>query len=123
MDFLREALRVMVEAIMDAEVSTQIGAEYAERSPSRLTHRHGYWLRPWDTRVGSIEFGTPKLREGSYFPSLLEPRRRSERALWTVIQQAYVEGVSTRRVDDLVKAWGCEGVSKSQVPRICQELN
>ena len=122
-DFLREALRVMVEAIMDVEVSAQIGAEYAERSPSRLTHRNGYRPRPWDTRVGSVELRIPKLREGSYFPSLLEPRKRSERALLAVIQQAYVEGVSTRRVDDLVKALGCEGISKSQVSRICQELD
>ena len=122
-DFLREALRVMVEAIMDAEVSSQIGAEYAERSPSRLTHRNGYRSRAWDTRVGSMELRIPKLREGSYFPSLLEPRKRSERALLAVIQQAYVEGVSTRRVDDLVKALGCEGISKSQVSRICQELD
>jgi len=122
-DFLREALRVMVEAIMDADVSSQIGAQYAERSPSRLTHRNGYRHRPWDTRVGSVELRIPKLREGSYFPSLLEPRRRSERALLAVIQQAYVEGVSTRRVDDLVKALGCEGISKSQVSRICQELD
>ena len=121
-DFLREALRVMVEAIMDAEVSAQIGAEYAERSADRLTHRNGYRPRPWDTWVGSVGLRIPKLREGSYFPSLLEPRRRSERALLAVIQQAYVEGVSTRRVDDLVKALGCEGISKSQVSRICQEL-
>lgn len=122
-DFLREALRVMVEAIMDADVSSQIGAQYAERSSSRLTHRNGYRPRPWDTRVGSMELRIPKLREGSYFPSLLEPRRRSERALLAVVQQAYVEGVSTRRVDDLVKALGCEGISKSQVSRICQELD
>jgi len=122
-DFLREALRVMVEAIMDADVSAQIGAQYAERSSSRLTHRNGYRPRPWDTRVGSMELRIPKLREGSYFPSLLEPRRRSERALLAVVQQAYVEGVSTRRVDDLVKALGCEGISKSQVSRICQELD
>ena len=122
-DFLREALRVMVDAIMDADVSSQIGAQYAERSSSRLTHRNGYRPRPWDTRVGSMELRIPKLREGSYFPSLLEPRRRSERALLAVVQQAYVEGVSTRRVDDLVKALGCEGISKSQVSRICQELD
>ena len=122
-DFLREALRVMVEAIMDADVSSQIGAQYAERSSSLLTHRNGYRPRPWDTRVGSMELRIPKLREGSYFPSLLEPRRRSERALLAVVQQAYVEGVSTRRVDDLVKALGCEGISKSQVSRICQELD
>ena len=112
-DFLREALRVLVEGIMDAEVSGRIGAEYGERSPERVTQRNGYRSRAWDTRVGTMELHIPKLREGSYFPSLLEPRRRSERALLAVIQQAYVEGVSTRRVDDLVKALGCEGISKS----------
>ena len=122
-DFLREALRVLVEGIMDAEVSSRIGAEYGERCPERVTQRNGYRSRAWDTRVGTMELHIPKLREGSYFPSLLEPRRRSERALLAVIQQAYVEGVSTRRVDDLVKALGCEGISKSQVSRICQELD
>ena len=122
-DFLREALRVLVEGIMDAEVSSRIGAEYGKRSPERVTQRNGYRSRAWDTRVGTMDLHIPKLREGSYFPSLLEPRRRSERALLAVIQQAYVEGVSTRRVDDLVKALGCEGISKSQVSRICQELD
>ena len=122
-DFLREALRVLVEEIMEAEVSLRIGAGYGERSPERVTQRNGYRSRAWDTRVGTMELQIPKLREGSYFPSLLEPRRRSERALLAVIQQAYVEGVSTRRVDDLVKALGCEGISKSQVSRICQELD
>ena len=122
-DFLREALRVLVEGIMDAEVSSRIGAEYGERSAERVTQRNGYRSRAWDTRVGTMDLHIPKLREGSYFPSLLEPRRRSERALLAVIQQAYVEGVSTRRVDDLVKALGCEGISKSQVSRICQELD
>ena len=122
-DFLREALRVLVEGIMDAEVSARTGAEYGERSPERVTQRNGYRSRAWDTRVGTMDLHIPKLREGSYFPSLLEPRRRSERALLAVIQQAYVEGVSTRRVDDLVKALGCEGISKSQVSRICQELD
>ena len=86
-------------------------------SPERVTQRNGYRSRAWDTRVGTMDMHIPKLREGSYFPSLLEPRRRSERALLAVIQQAYVEGVSIRRVDDLVKALGCEGISKSQVSR------
>jgi transposase-like protein len=122
-DFLREALQVLVEGIMDAEVSARIGAEYGERSPDRLTHRNGYRTRAWDTRVGTMDLRIPKLRDGSYFPSLLEPRRRSERALLAVIQQAYIEGVSTRRVDDLVKALGCDGISKSQVSRICGKLD
>ena len=102
-DFLREALRVLVEGIMDAEVSARTGAEYGERSPERVTRRNGYRSRAWDTRVGTMDLHIPKLREESYFPSLLEPRRRSERALLAVIQQAYVEGVSTRRVDDLCR--------------------
>ena len=122
-DFLREALRVLVEEIMEADVSSRTGAGYGERNPERVTQRNGYRSRAWDTRVGTMELQIPKLREGSYFPRLLEPRRRSERALLAVIQQAYVEGVSTRRVDDLVKALGCEGISKSQVSRICQELD
>ena len=122
-DFLREALSVLVDSIMDAEVSAQIGGEYGERTPDRITHRKGYRARAWDTRVGTMDLPIPKIREGSYFPTLLEPRRRSERPLLAVIQQAYVEGVSTRRVDDLVKALGCEGISKSQVSRICQELD
>ena len=122
-DFLREALRVLVDGIMDAEVSAQIGAEHGERSPERVTYRNGYRNRTWDTRVGTMELHIPKLREGNYFPSLLEPRRRSEKALLAVIQQAYVEGVSTRRVDDLIKALGCDGISSSQVSRICEQLD
>lgn len=123
MDFLREAMGVLVQAIMEAEVEGKTGARYGERTADRVTQRNGYRLRPWDTRVGTLDLHIPKLREGSYFPSLLEPRRRSERALLCVVQQAYVEGVSTRRVDDLVKTLGCEGISKSQVSRICQELD
>ena len=122
-DILREALQVLVEGIMDVEVSAPIGAQRGERNPDRLTHRNGYRNRTWDTRVGTMELRIPKIREGSYSPSLLEPRRRSEKALLAVIQQAYVEGVSTRRVDDLVKALGCDGISKSQVPRICRDLD
>ena len=122
-DLLREALRVLVDGIMDAEVAAQIGAQHGERSPERVTYRNGYRNRTWDTRVGTMELHIPKLREGSYFPSLLEPRRRSEQALLAVIQQAYVEGVSTRRVDDLIKALGCDGISSSQVSRICEQLD
>ena len=120
LDFLREALAVLVNGIMGAEASVKAGAGYGERSPDRVTHRNGCRTRSWDTRVGTMELRIPKLRDGSYFPSLLEPRCRSEKALLAVIQQAYVEGVSTRRVDDpvsstgqvLVKALGCEGISK-----------
>lgn len=122
-DFLLEALGVVAQGIMDAEVTVKTGAAYGERSPDRVTQRNGYRTRSWDTRVGTMELRIPKLRDGSYFPSLLEPRRRSEKALLAVIQQAYVEGVSTMRVDDLVKALGCEGISKSRVSRICRGLD
>jgi putative transposase len=123
LDFLREALHVLTQAVMDAEVSVEIGASLHERTPERLTQRNGYRPRRWDTRVGTLDLRVPKLRTGSYFPTLLEPRRRSERALLAVIQQAYVEGVSTRRVEDLVQALGCDGISRSQVSRICGELD
>ena len=123
LDFLREAVEALANGIMGAEASVQAGSGYGERSPDRVTQRNGYRSRSWDTRVGTMELRIPKLRDGSYFPSLLEPRRRSEKALLAVIQQAYVEGVSTRRVDDLVKALGCEGISKSQVSRICRGLD
>ena len=114
---------MLAEAVMEAEVAEQAGAAYGERSAERITRRNGYRPRRWDTRAGSIELQIPKLRQGSYFPALLEPRRRAERALLAVVQQAYVEGVSTRRVDDLVRSLGCEGISKSQVSRICAELD
>ena len=123
LDFLREAVAVLAEAVMEAEVAEQAGAAYGERSPERITRRNGYRPRRWDTRAGSIELQIPKLRQGSYFPALLEPRRRAERALRALAQQAYVEGISTRRVDDLVRSLGCEGISKSQVSRICAELD
>ena len=97
LDFLREAMGVLVQAIMDAEVAVQIGAKHGGRSPGRLTQRNGYRPRPWDTRVGTLELQIPRVREGSYFPTLLEPRRRSERALLAVVQQAYVEGVPRGR--------------------------
>jgi putative transposase len=122
-DFLREAVSMVMRGIMEAEVTEKAGAGYGERTPERVTQRNGYRARPWDTRVGTLELRIPKVREGSYYPSLLEPRRRSERALLSVVQQAYIEGVSTRRVDELVKSLGCEGISKSQVSRICQELD
>jgi transposase-like protein len=122
-NFLREALLALANALMDAEVSSQIGAQLHERTEDRVTYRNGYRERRWDTRVGTLDLRVPKVRDGRYFPSLLEPRRRSERALLAVVQQAYVEGVSTRRVEDLVQALGCDGISKSQVSRICGELD
>lgn len=117
------AMRTLVQALMDAEVSSQIGAQKYERSATRQTQRNGHRERAWDTRVGTIDLQIPKLREGTYFPSLLEPRRRSERALLSVIQEAYVHGISTRKVDELVKSLGMEGISKSEISRICQELD
>jgi putative transposase len=121
-DFLRESLRFVVEALMEAEVSELIGAARGERTPDRATHRNGYRARRWDTRAGELELRIPKLRQGSYFPSFLEPRRRSERALLAVVQQAYVCGVSTRRVDQLVESLGLR-ISRSEVSRICAQLD
>jgi putative transposase len=122
-DFLREGVRTLTQALMEVEVAAQIGAEHGERTPQRVTHRNGYRPRDWDTRVGTVELEIPRLRQGSYFPSILEPRRRAERALAAVVMQCYVEGVSTRRVDDVARAMGLEGISKSQVSRICAELD
>jgi hypothetical protein len=122
-DFLREGVRVLAQALMEVEVSGQIGVTHGQRTPDRVAWRNGYRPREWDTRVGTVELAVPKLRQGSYFPSLLEPRRRAERALAAVVAQCYVEGVSTRRVDDVARAMGLEGISKSQVSRICAELD
>jgi putative transposase len=122
-DFLREGVRVLSQALMEAEVSAQLGAERHERTPERSGQRNGYRERQWDTRVGTIDLKVPRVRDGRYFPSLLEPRKRAERALAAVVQEAYVQGVSTRRVDDLMQALGLDGISKSQVSRICQELD
>jgi putative transposase len=123
-DVLREGVRLLAQAIMEAEVSELTGLPKGERNPDqRLTHRNGYRERRWDTRVGTIDLAVPRVRDGSYFPSLLDPRRRTERALLAVVQEAYVSGVSTRRVDDLVQALGIEGISRSEVSRICAALD
>ncbi len=122
LDFLRESLGWVVQQLMDAEVSELIGAGRGERNPERLTHRNGYRPRRWDTRAGEIELAIPKIRRGSYFPSFLEPRRRSEQALVSVIQQAYVCGVSTRKVDQLLESLGLR-ISKSEVSRVCAGLD
>jgi putative transposase len=122
-DFLREGVRVLAQALMEVEVSGQIGAAHSQRTPQRATYRNGYRPRDWDTRAGTVELQIPKLRQGSYFPSLLEPRRRAERALAAVVAQCYVEGVSTRRVDDIARQLGLDGISKSQVSRVCAELD
>ena len=123
LDFLRESLTWVVQQLMEAEVSELVGAELGERAPGeRLTHRNGYRSRRWDTRAGELELLIPKLRRGSYFPSFLQPRRRSEQALVSVVQQAYVCGVSTRRVDQLVESLGLR-ISRSEVSRICAGLD
>ena len=123
LDVLREGVRVLAEAVMDLEVEAHLGAGRHERSPDRDGHRNGYRERAWDTRVGTIPLRVPRVRDGSFFPSLLEPRTRGERALAAVVQEAYVGGVSTRRVDGLVKSLGLEGISKSQVSRLCAALD
>src|SRR5512132_1047244 len=122
-DVIREAVRAVCAEMMEVEVAQLIGAERGERRPEdRATHRNGYRARRWDTRAGEIELQIAKIRQGSYFPSILEPRRRSEQALLGVIQQAYVCGVSTRRVDQLVESLGLR-ISKSEVSRVCAALD
>lgn len=122
-DFLREGVRVLAQALMEVEVTQQLGASRYERTPERRGERNGSRERRWDTRVGSLTLSVPRVRDGSYFPSLLEPRRRAERALVAVVQEAYVQGVSTRRVDELAQTLGLNGISKSQVSLLCQELD
>jgi putative transposase len=123
LDTLREGVRVLTQALMELEVAQHLGAERYQRSPERQGERNGYRDRTWDTRVGTLELKVPRVRDGSFFPSLLEPRKRAERALVATVREAYVQGVSTRRVDDLVKALGLDGISKSQVSVLCQELD
>jgi len=123
LDVLREGVRLLAEALMALEVAQHVGGERHERSAERTGQRNGHRERAWDTRVGTVALRVPRVRDGGYFPSLLEPRTRAERALVAVVQEAYVGGVSTRRVDDLVKALGMDGISKSQVSRLCAELD
>ena len=122
-DLVREMLAFAAERIMEAEVEARTGAAKGMRSPLREVQRNGYRDRDWDTRAGRIALEIPKLRKGSYLPSFLEPRRTAEKALVAVIQEAYVQGVSTRSVDDLVKAMGAGGMSKSQVSRLCADID
>jgi putative transposase len=122
-DFLREGVRVLTQALMEIEVSQQLGAARYERTGERVGQRNGYREREWDTRVGTIGLRVPRVREGGYVPGWLEPRKRAEQALVAVVREAYVQGVSTRKVDDLVKALGLDGISKSQVSRLCQSLD
>lgn len=122
-DVLRQMVQFMAQQLMEIDVQGRCGAGYDEKNAERLNSRNGYRDRTWETRSGTVELKVPKLRTGSYFPEFLEPRRTAEKALAAVIQEAYVHGVSTRSVDDLVKALGMSGVSKSQVSRLCGELD
>lgn len=122
-DLLREMIGFAAERLMELEVGARTGAEYGEKSGERLAQRNGSRDRDWQTRAGSVELRIPRLRTGSYFPSFFEPRRSVEKALTAVIQEAYVHGVSTRSMDDLVQAMGGTGISKSQVSRLCEEID
>jgi putative transposase len=122
-DILREMIGFASQRLMEMEVGARTGAEYGHKDPDRLAQRNGYRARDWDTRAGTVELQIPKLRKGSYFPGFLEPRRMAEKALTAVIQEAYIQGISTRSVDDLVKAMGMDGISKSQVSRLCEDID
>ena len=122
-DFLREMIGFSAQRLMELEIEGCTGAPHGTRAPDRLTHRNGYREGDWETRAGTVELRIPRLRKGSYFPGFLEPRRMAEKALTAVIQEAYVQGISTRSVDDLVQAMGMSGISESQVSRLCIEID
>ena len=122
-DWLREMIGFASQRLMDLEVEGLCGAGFGERSDDRTNHRNGYRDRRWETRAGTVDLKIPKLRKGTYLPAFLEPRRAAEKALVAVIQEAYIQGVSTRAVDDLVKAMGMSGISKSQVSRLCKDID
>ena len=122
-DLVRDMLHFVAQRLMDADVEGLCGAPYGERAVPRENSRNGYRERLWETRTGAVDLRIPKLRKGSYFPGFLEQRRTAEKALAAVIQEAYIQGISTRSVDELVKAMGMTGISKSQVSRLCAEID
>src|SRR5476651_157978 len=121
--FLREMIGFAAQRLMELESEALCGAGHGERSADRRNQRNGYRDRDWETRAGTVELRIPKLRRSSYFPSFLEPRRMAEKALTAVIQEAYIQGISTRSVDELVRAMGMTGISRSQVSRLCEEID